>query len=102
MFDIIIKDSKKTFDKYWLIAKKLPWVLAHHAFLFIVLFVLLEALLCSLIYYAYVFIPQNRIIEAGSAGEAFKEKTYQSVLESWELRRRIIEHSSKGEYNDPF
>lgn len=102
MFNTIVKDSQKTIDQYWLIAKNLPWILARHAFLFIVLFVVLEGLLASFLYYTYAFMPQNRIIEVGSAPESFKEKTYQSVLESWEKRRQIIENSAQREYNNPF
>ncbi|OGZ66689.1 MAG: hypothetical protein A3C50_02265 [Candidatus Staskawiczbacteria bacterium RIFCSPHIGHO2_02_FULL_43_16] len=102
IFNIIIEDSKKTVAKYGAVAKKLPWVLARHAFLFILLFVVLEAVIGTFLFYAYIFVPKTKNTEMVDSPETFQEKTYRSVLEAWEKRDAIIESSPQEEYNDPF
>ncbi len=96
------QNIKKTFSKYGLVIKKIPWLLASHAFLFILVFVCLELVLGELLFYHYVSSPAHQQIQVTDTPAAFGEKTYQSVLGEWAKRQNVIDNFSQEKYNNPF
>ena len=67
---------------------KIPWRLASHAFLIVLILVLLDLLLGILLFYNYVLLV--KVEEPKITGETivFKSNTYQEVLKEWQLKKQ--------------
>lgn len=102
MITFIAKDAKITLEKYVMVAKNVPWILARHAFLWTLFLVALGAAAGTLLFYAYVFLPAQRPVEPADSLEIFQESLYRSVLESWKTREAITQHSGEQSYKNPF
>lgn len=81
--------------------KNAVWFLGYNAFLFLLIFILLEILFGEYLFYKYVFLAKMQEDEA-IVSITFKENTYRSVLEEWKKRDAIFEHASENHYPDPF
>lgn len=66
--------------------KKIPWVLANHAFLAIMICVALELLLGGWLFYRYAASVTVQDPLAIENPVVFKEAVYQSVLKEWRAR----------------
>lgn len=102
MFNVITQDFKKTFSKYEVVIKKIPFILANHVFLFILGFIILGLALGGFLFYYYIAFPKAQQIEFMSAPAVFQETTYQSVLSEWEKRQTMIDNFQQEKYNNPF
>ncbi|OGZ70587.1 MAG: hypothetical protein A3F47_01440 [Candidatus Staskawiczbacteria bacterium RIFCSPHIGHO2_12_FULL_38_11] len=83
-------------------AKKIPWILGRYAFLFILIFILLDLLFGGFLFYRYLFLVKNKEPQITSIQAKFKEETYQSVLSSWQAREESFNNSSGLNYQNPF
>lgn len=95
-------DSKKLADLFKDKVKKILLTLGKDAFLFILLFVLLDIFLGEILFYKYITSLQFQEPEMQQAPIKFKEDAYQSVLKKWHERNSIFESSSSKNYLDPF
>ena len=93
---------KKSLDIAVSNIKKIPWILGKHAFLFILIFILLDLLFGGFLFYRYVFLVQNQEPQIVSIPSKFQYDTYQSVLKSWQDRDEILNNSSGLNYPSPF
>ncbi len=94
------------FEKLWdaMIGniKKIPWILGQYAFLFILIFILLDILFGGFLFYHYVFSVKNAEPQITSVPAKFKNDVYQSVLNSWQNREESLNSASAINYADPF
>jgi len=61
-------------------AEKILWVLGFRAFLFILIFILIDFILGGLIFYKYVYVAENKIPRVTENIVKFDDRTYQSIL----------------------
>ena len=82
--------------------KKTLLVLGKDAFLFILIFVLLEILFGEFLFYKYVFLLRIEEQKIVATPIKFKENVYQSVLQEWQVRENIFKNSLQENYQNPF
>ncbi len=108
----LLNNMKKTIKTFFYNHKRLnaykkkievlPWIIGMHAFLSILIVILLEIILGVLLFFNYAFLvkfkePENVVIPT-----KLEETTYRSVLDSLQSRENIFNNSSKERYTDPF
>lgn len=81
---------------------KALWVLGQDAFLFIILFILLDMAFGEFLVYKHMYLPQSRDLEYTANPITFKEQAYQSVLKKWQIREENVTQSVWENYTDPF
>jgi len=81
--------------------KKIPWVLAEHAFLNFLFFLFLVLILSGLIFYKYSILAEKKELQIEQTFQ-FEEKTYQGILRKWQEKEEGFEKTSEKEYLDPF
>ncbi len=82
--------------------KKLPWILAEHAFLTFLFFLFLVLILGGFIFYKYSILVEKKEPEILGKTFQFEEKTYQEILKEWQEREEKFEMASEKEYSNPF
>ena len=82
--------------------KKIFWILGMHAFLVIVIIVLLELFLGGFLFYRYVFLAERKEPEIVDHSFQFKEGAYQEILDQWDQRDLRLQESLEKEYQSPF
>jgi len=81
-----MKFTTNIFKTIGLKIKKIFWIFALHAFWLILLFILIDLLFGSFIFYKYVFLAES---EEGTITEKitkFNEKAYQNILKELQSR----------------
>ena len=82
--------------------KKIPWILGKNAFLFILIFVLLEIIFVEFLFYNYVILVKTQEPTTIDTPAKFKEYLYKSVLKEMQDRENIFENPLQKNYNNPF
>lgn len=94
-------NSPKTLRAVKAKVKKLLWYLGKNAFLFILIFILLDILFAEVIFYVYMTSieeePESVVIPT-----KFQKNTYDSVLKQWKARNYIFENKPQENYSNPF
>lgn len=98
----IFNSAKKLFNAWLFCIKQIPWILAKDAFLFMVLFILLDIAFGEFLLYQYGFLLEIEETEIASVPVKFQEDTYQSVIKEWQVRENTFNHLTKEVYSDPF
>ena len=93
---------KKLLASYVQAIKKIPFTIGRDAFLFILIFILIDILFGEFLFYQYVFLVESKKQEIDSGRMIFKESTYDSVLGQWKIREDIFNDASKQNHQDPF
>lgn len=83
-------------------AKKILWIIGEHAFLTILIIILLELILGGFLFYNYVFLAESKESEITNYSFQFKEDIYQKILQQWDERGWKLQKSSEKEYTSPF
>lgn len=101
------KDIKDYFNKAKLLhlfkkLKKIPWVLAKDAFLFILIFILLDIVFGEYLFYRHVISGKTRETVVTDVTVNFKENLYRSVLKEMQNRQLIFENPTLENYKSPF
>mgnify|MGYP001593922107 FL=1 len=73
-------------DKYIIKINKVLWILGKNAFLFILIFILLDIILNGFLFYKYVFLVSIKEPQVVEIPTKFKESIYESVLKEMETR----------------
>ena len=84
------------------VSKKIPWILARHAFLVVIAVVLVEILLGELLFYHYVVSVKKKEPEVFALPVSFQEDAYYSVVRALQERKMISEEGSSSVLQDPF
>jgi len=82
--------------------KKIFWVLGAHAFLAILIIVLLELFFGGFLFYRYVFLAERKEPEIVNHSFQFKEDIYQEILDQQYQRDLKLQESLEKEYQSPF
>lgn len=99
---IFFGSFKKLFNVLLLNIKKIPWILGKYAFLFILIFILLDIVFGEFLFYRYVFLVKNEEPQILSIPAKFRDDTYKSVLQYWQEREESLKDSSELNYSNPF
>ena len=94
----IINDFKKTLSGI----KKIPWFLGNHAFLIILLLVLVDLFFGAYLFYKYIYIVKNQMPEVISGQVIFDEKNYQLILDQWKKREENFNKIEQENIKSPF
>lgn len=81
--------------------QKVFWYFGKHAFLFILIFVLLSIIFAETLFFNYI-ISVNKESESTAVGTKFNKDIYDSVLKKWEERKNIFEDYTRNDYLNPF
>lgn len=90
-----LKNIKKFF-------KKLPLIIAKHAFLVSLALFLLSLLLGVGLFYKYSILVQKTELGILEQAYVFEQDIYEQVLEVWQEHERISQQADIKEYLDPF
>ncbi len=95
---------KKLLDTYIKKIKKIPWILGKNAFLYILIFILIDILIGEFLFYKYILLIETEEPKIVSISNKFQENIYQSVLEEWQNRENISINLLLFDknYTDPF
>ena len=101
-----ISSYKKLLKPHIQFIKKIPLLIGKDAFLFMLIFILIDILFGEFLFYKYVFLAESKKAEAVSNPITFQESAYKSVLDQWEKRQESFSSSIKEYYQeyyqDPF
>lgn len=94
---------KGLLDAYIKKIKKIPWILGKNAFLYTLIFILIDILIGQFLFYKYALLIETEEPKIIFIFDKFQENIYQSVLEKWQNRENIFKNSLLDEnYTDPF
>lgn len=82
--------------------KKLPLIIAEHAFLTCLALFLLSLILGFILFYIYISLAQKAGLGDLESPRPLGQTTYQKVLETWQENERISQQVDSKEYPDPF
>jgi hypothetical protein len=82
--------------------KGLAWAIGNNAFLFIIIFIVVDILIGEFLFYHYIVSPQSYNSPANRSLVKFQSQTYQSVLNDWKTRSDAFDNAGKTIYNDLF
>lgn len=82
--------------------KKIPAVLASHAFSIILLFTLINAITATVLWYVYVVLVQANTPQIMDKMFKFKYDTYQQVVQSWQAQETLLRESADKKFTNPF
>ena len=74
------------------IIKKIPWILGKHAFMVVLLLIILSIVFGVSVFYKYIYsvkISQPNIADSPST---FKSNIYQEILKDWEARDQKLQN----------
>ena len=84
------------------ILKKIPFLIEKRGFLFFLILLILFLLLGSLIFYKYCFSVKKEKSEVKDGEVIFKEKSYQSILETVQKKEKQFQEAGLKQYPDMF
>ncbi|MBI3631461.1 MAG: hypothetical protein HY219_01165 [Candidatus Staskawiczbacteria bacterium] len=95
---------KELLDIYMKKIKEIPWILGRHAFLCILLFILIDILIGGFLFYKYVLLIEAKEVENVFVPNKFQENIYRFVIEEQQKRNSILENFPllDKNYTDPF
>ena len=76
--------------------------MGRNAFLFILIFILLDIIVGEFLFYRYVFLVKNEEPKIVYVVTKFQENLYQSVLKELQVRESIFKDDSEVNYPNPF
>lgn len=82
--------------------KKIPWVLASHAFLVILICIALFLLASMALFWQYILVVKNQVPEGIAQTTEFEYNAYEKILKEWETKERIFQETSDINYINPF
>ncbi len=93
---------QKSWNKAIVLVKKIPWIVAKHAFMVLLVLILLDFFLGEYLFYHYVVIPKTQGPEYVMQPVMFKQKMYESVLGQRQKREEFFANPKAHSYSDPF
>jgi len=82
--------------------QKLIWVIGNNAFLFIVIFIVVDIIIGEFLFYHYIVSVQSKNVITGESFIHFQSDAYQSVRKDWQNRDILFNKAGTTIYNDPF
>lgn len=82
--------------------KKIPWMLATHAFLTILFLILITLLAGEALFYQYVVLAEGIQQDTVEKNTKFRYDAYEQVLNQWQLAEQDFELSKNTPYLNPF
>lgn len=82
--------------------KKVLWIIARDAFLFILICILLAVVFGEFLFYNYVILAEVRTSDQEASLTTFKEDTYQSVIKELQVREDAFNGPTNINYQNPF
>jgi|APFre7841882654_1041346.scaffolds.fasta_scaffold03004_1 hypothetical protein len=93
---------KLKIDKIENFFKKLPWILAGHAFLSFLLLFIIILIVSAIIFYKYSILVQKIEPNVTEKSLQFKKGDYQKVLEIWQERDKKFQEAKSDIFPNPF
>ncbi len=81
--------------------KKIPWLLASHAFSIILLLIVLSLVLGVWVFYNYVTLAKVKTSRTVEKNTEFQYNTYEQIMATWQAREKTVQESGKT-YSNPF
>jgi hypothetical protein len=78
------------------------WFLGRNAFMFILIFILLDLVIGEVLFYQYAFLAQVKDPEIVLQAVYFQENTYVSVLKEWKEKKLMFDNVSREVFQNPF
>ena len=88
--------------KYAHAIKLLPWVLGIHAFVCIIIFMVIVAGVGELLFYQYVTLVRTSTLQGQVSPTEFQENTYRAILQQWQDREETFKNTSVKDFKNPF
>ncbi len=82
--------------------KKIPWILASHAFLVILFFILFNLILGVFLFYKYVILAETKEQKIARETVKLEYNIYQEVLKEWQKKEQQFGESPDKKYLNPF
>ena len=89
---------KSIFNKLEILAIKL----GSHAFLAVLVFILLTLILGDFLFYKYVILIEREEPKIVESNFKFEDNLYRKVLEEWRIKEQKLEKSLSEKYLNPF
>jgi hypothetical protein len=70
--------------------KKAPWLLGRHAFVIVLMLIMLDLIFGAVVFYKYIFLVEASQSEITQNYSGFKKDTYQEILKIWETRDQRV------------
>lgn len=83
-------------------AKKILWVIGRHAFLVILVLVLMDILYGGFLYYKYAYLSEKEDPKINSVNSKFNADTYQKIIDQWQERDQKLQQFLQKDYLSPF
>ncbi len=96
------ENLKTTLGVYLAYVKKMPMFIARHAFICLLVVVLLELAVGGVLFYKYVLLAKVLDRQATDTTIMFAKVPYDQVLKAWESRKAIFEGALDVQYQNPF
>lgn len=84
------------------IIKKIPLILAQHAFLVMLIFILFYLVFAVFIFYQYVILVEINYGKNSLKNTQFEYNAYQKILEEWQTKDQIFQQSLLSKPLNPF
>lgn len=84
--------NSQLLDRYISKIKKIPWILGRDAFLFVLIFILLDIIFGEFLFYKHVLLVNIKEPEIVNTPIKFQENVYQSVLKELQIREDVSEN----------
>ncbi len=81
---------------------KIPWLIGYHAFLFTLIFIVINIFIGFAVYCNYIFLAKIADPKNSSELIEFQKSVYDEVLLEWESRNLIFSQDFQGGHPDPF
>jgi len=78
------------------------WFLGRHAFLFMLIFILLGIGFGEFLFYQDIYLLKFKQPEYMPAKNNFQENVYSQVLQEWQVRQKAADNASQENYSSPF
>lgn len=98
-------DLKKTLVniKNWLVnSKKILWVIGMHAFLTVIILIIIDIIFGGFLIYKYVILAEENMPAINNTDFQFKDSAYQGILTEWQTKDQKLTDFSAKEYKSPF
>ena len=101
-FKIFFHNSHQLTDVSLVRIRVFLWFLGRHAFLVMLILVLMGVLYGEILFYRYVFLANEMPPQSSVTIATFKENVYTSILEEQIIREEAFKGFSQENYPNPF
>jgi hypothetical protein len=83
-------------------SRKILWGAGKHAFLSVLILILLDVILGVGLFYKYVYLAENKVEQIDKGSFQFRDEVYQKALNQWQARDEKLKNYLQINYPSPF